>query len=193
MTNHIWRVFQHWLVKKSAKPYLECHQKACKLDTIPTTFLKKVLKHCLPWIAKTVNLLLGTWEFCGKWTSTEVWPLIKALSKGTVKTNYRHVSNLPFFSKTIEKCTLNQLAKHCDIHNLLPEYKSAYRNFHSYKTYLLKLVKDTMWAIEYKQITAVLIMDLSAAFDTVNHDFYLMYYKENLASQTQHSNGTTTS
>ena len=74
--------------------------------------------------------------------------------------NYRPVSNLPFISKIIEKCTLNQLTKHCDTHNLLPEYQSAYRKFYSCEISLLKLVNNTLWVMENKQITAVLIMDL---------------------------------
>ena len=97
-------------------------------------------------------------------------PLIKALSKGTVKENYRPVSKLPFFSKIIEKYTLNQLTRHCDTHNLLPKYQAADRKLHSFETSLLNLVNETLWAMENKQITMVLIMDLSAAFDTVDHD-----------------------
>ena len=100
-------------------------------------------------------------------------PLIKALSKGTVKENYRPVSNLPFISKIIEECTLNQLTKHCDTHNLLPKYQSAYRKFHSWEANLLKLVNNTLWAMENKQITAVLKMDLLATLDTVDHDLLL--------------------
>ena len=100
-------------------------------------------------------------------------PLIKALSIGTVKEKYSLVSNLPFISKIIEKCTLNQLTKQCDTHSLLPKYQSAYRKFHSCETILLKLVNDTLWAIENKQITAVLIMDLLATFNTVGYDLLL--------------------
>ena len=154
---------------------------------------KKVLKHCLPSIAKIVDLLLSTREFCDKWKSAEVWPLIKTFSKGRVKTNYRPVSNLQFISKIIEKCTLNQLTKQCEIHNLLPKYQSAYRKFHSCETSLLKLVNDTLWAMKNKQVIAVLIMELSGAFDTVHHDHLLNVLQTTLASQIWHSNGTATS
>ena len=99
--------------------------------------------------------------------------LTKAFSKGTVKTNYRPVSNLPYISKIIEKCTLNQLTKHCDMHYLLQECQSAYRKFYSCETSLQKLVSDTLWTMEKQQITAELIMDLSTAFDTVDHDLLL--------------------
>ena len=47
--------------------------------------------------------------------------------------------------------------------------------------------------MENKQITAVLIMDLLAAFDTVNHNLLLDALHSKFGIKTQHSNGTTTS
>ena len=73
-----------------------------------------------------------------RWKSTVVQPLIKAISKGTVKTNYRPVNNLSFISIIIQKCTLDQLPTHCDKYSLLLEYQSAYRKFYSCETSLLK-------------------------------------------------------
>ena len=146
--------------------------KSCKLDTIPTTLLKKVVKHCLPSITKVANLLLDTGAFCKRLKCTVVWPLIKAISKGTVKTIYRHSQQPTIYLQIIEKCTINQLTTHCDMYNLLLEYQSACRKFYSCKTSLLKVVSDTVWAMEQQPITAVLIMDLLAVFDTVNHDLF---------------------
>ena len=160
--------------------------KSCKLNTIPTTFLKTVLKHCLPSVVEITNLSLGTGEFCERWKSAVVQPLIKAISKGTIKTNYRTVCNLPSISKIIEKYTLNQLTTHCNMQNLLLEYQSACRKFHSCETSLLKIVNDSLWAMEQKQITAVLIMDLLAAFDTVNNDLLLDVLRKILHQE--HSN-----
>ena len=91
-----------------------------------------------------------------------------------MKKKYRPVSNLPFIIKIIEKCTLNQLTKHSDTHNILLKFQLAYRKAHSCETGLLKLANDTLWAMKNKHITAVLIMDLSAAFDTVDHDLLLI-------------------
>ena len=107
--------------EKIYKTTLRMPSKSGELDTITTTFLIKVLTQCLPSIAKIVNLSLGTGGFCEGWKSAVVWPLIKAYNKGTLKTNYRPVSNLPFISIIIEKCTLNQLIKHCDMQNLVPD------------------------------------------------------------------------
>ena len=150
----------------------------CELDIIPTKFLKKVLSHCIPAITKVVNLSLSTGHFFEDWKLAIVRPLIKSQKKGTEKSNYRPVSNLQFISKVVEKCTLNQLTDHCNKHNLLPEYQSAYRKHYSCETSLLKLVNDTLWAMEDKRITAVTVMDLSVACDTVSHELLLAVLRE---------------
>ena len=146
MTYHNWRDSQHW--QRNLQNHTWNAIKIIWTQHLPYNIHKKVLKHCLPSIAKIVNLSLVTEEFCDKWKSAVGQPLIKVLSKGTVNQNYRPVSNLPFISKILEKCTLNQLTKHCDTHNLLPKYQSAYRKFHSCETSLLKIVIDTLWAME---------------------------------------------
>ena len=61
---------------------------------------------------------------------------------------------------------------------MLPEYQSAYRKHYSCETSLLKLVNDTLWAVENKLITAVTVMDLSVAFDTVSHELLLTVLRE---------------
>ena len=160
------------------KIIMEMQSTTCELDIIPTEFLKKVLKHCIPAITKVVNLSLSSGHFFEDWKLAIVRPLIKSLKKGTEKSNYRPVSNLQFISKVIEKCTLSQLTDHCNKHNLLPEYQSAYRKYYSCETSLLKLVNDTLWAMENKLITAVTVMDLSVAFDTVSHELLLTVLRE---------------
>ena len=134
--------------------------------------------HCIPALTKVVNLSLGLGHFFEDWKLAIVRPLIKSLKEGTEKSNYRPVSNLQFISKVAEKCTLNQLTDHCNKYNLLPEYQSAYRKHYSCETSLLKLVNNTLWAMENKLITAVIVMDLSAAFNTVSHELLLTVLRE---------------
>ena len=95
------------------------------------------------------------------------------ISTGTDETNYRPVSNLGFISKIGEKVTLEQFTKHCNRNSLLPEYQSAYRKNHSCKTSPIKLVNDILWGMEKQLVTAVVILDLSAAFNVVDHDLLL--------------------
>ena len=65
---------------------------------------------------------------------------------------------------------LDQLNLHCDIHCLNPEYQSAYWKDHSCERPLARVSNDILWAIEHKEITVVVALDLSAAFDAVDHE-----------------------
>ena len=87
--------------------------------------------------------------------------------------NYRPVSNLPFLSKVLEKIVLARYNDHCDRYNLIPSFQSAYRPKHSCKTSMVKLVNDLLWSMERKEATAVAVIDLSAAFDTVDHNILI--------------------
>ena len=87
--------------------------------------------------------------------------------------NYRPVSNLSFLSKILEKCALLQFNNHCTVNNLLPDYQSAYREHFSYETALVKLMDDILWNMEAQKITAVVVIDLSATSETIDHDVLL--------------------
>jgi len=80
------------------------------------------------------------------------------------------VSNLAFLSKLIEKAVLLRLNVHVDAHKLLPKNQSAYRRHHSCESALLRLVNDILAGMENQEVTAMIAIDLSAAFDTVDHD-----------------------
>jgi hypothetical protein len=57
--------------------------------------------------------------------------------------------------------------------SLQPGYQSAYRKGYSTETALVKLVYDILWNMESQKVSALVCIDLSAAFDTVNHDVLL--------------------
>ena len=144
--------------------------KTYQLDIIPTDKLKEVLEGCLPAITHITNSSLDTRSFCEEWKEAIVKTLVKKPSGGLVKTNYRPVNNLGFISKVVEKVILEQFMKHCKQNSLLPEYQSAYRKEHSCVTSLVKLVNDILMGMENQLVTGVVKLDLSAAFDTVDHD-----------------------
>ena len=166
------------------KVIMDMPTKSYELDIISTKLLKQVLYSCIPAIMKIINLSLDKGDFRSQWKSAVVHPLIKSLSKGT-NNNYRLVSNLPFISKVAEKCTLQHLSDHPDTYDLLPEYQSAYRNNFSCETSLLKLTNDTLWGNENKIITPAIILDLSAAFNTVTHNLLLKILEKSLESKTK--------
>ena len=155
------------------KLIMERPTKTCESDIIPTKLLKEILPTIIPALTKIANLSINNGVFSEKWKSATVKPLIKSQSKGTIHQNYRPVSNLTFLSKVVEKITLNWFTQHCEDYHLLPDYQSAYKKFHSCKTSLIKLVDDLLWAMERQEVTAMTVLELLAAFDTVDHDLLL--------------------
>ena len=87
--------------------------------------------------------------------------------------NYRLVSNLNFISKLLESTVLIQIQDHLYNQNLLPQYQSSYLVNFSTETLLMKLMDDILKGMESQEVTALVALDLSAAFDTVDHDLLL--------------------
>ena len=55
----------------------------------------------------------------------------------------------------------------------MPSYQSAYREHHSCKTALVRLTNDLLWNMEVQWVRALVAIDLSVAFDTVDHTVLL--------------------
>ena len=90
-----------------------------------------------------------------------------------VLTNYRSVSNLPYISKVIERVVASQLHDHMECHSLAKPLQSAYRQYHLTKTALTYVVNDILVSLNQKQSVLLVLHDLSATFDTVDHSLLL--------------------
>ena len=88
-------------------------------------------------------------------------------------TNYRPVSNLPFLSKVLERIVLKQFLQHLESHSLLEPFQSAYRKCHSAETALLRVVNDLLQASDSGHVSILSLLDLSAAFDAIDHDILI--------------------
>ena len=87
--------------------------------------------------------------------------------------SYRPISNLNFLSKIIERIIHNRLTKHLNTFQSLSPFQSAYRKFHSTETALLKIQNDLLLATNQQKISALILLDLSSAFDTIDHHILL--------------------
>ena len=87
--------------------------------------------------------------------------------------NYRPVSNLSFLSKVLEKVMVNQLNTHINSSNTSNQYQCAHKKFHSIETTLLKIHSDILASMDAGKVTALTLLDLSAAFDTIDHTILL--------------------
>jgi len=156
------------------KLILSGNSKYCCLDPIPTELLKRCIDSLLPTITSIVTKSITTNTFPNSLKHAIITPLIKkrSLDSDTLN-NYRPVSNLPYIGKLIEKVIVNRLNDHMINDNLHAPLQSAYRKYHSTETALTKIVNDLLLTIDNKQSTLLVMLDLSAAFDTVNHRILL--------------------
>ena len=151
------------LIQKSVK-------KSCVLDPLPTTLVCDSLDVLLPVITKLVNTSLTTAYFPTEWKQAIVNPLLK---KGAIKDvthkNLRPISNLQFISKITERAVFDQVYSQMTDNELFPVLQSAYRKGHSTETALLKVVNDILSNMNKQHVSILVLLDLSAAFDTVDH------------------------
>ena len=82
-------------------------------------------------------------------------------------------SNLTFISKILEKVVYSRLDDHLTNNQLMDEVQSAYIIYHSTETALLKVQTDILTALDKGSVAVLLMLDLSAAFDTIDHPILL--------------------
>ena len=90
-----------------------------------------------------------------------------------VYANFRPISNLTFMSKLTERVVASQLIEHVTNSCLDEIMQSAYKQFHSTETALVKVFNDIAIDIDSNRAVILLVLDLSAAFDTVDHSILL--------------------
>lgn len=145
--------------------------KSCCLDPVPTKLIKACLDILLPLITRIINQSLSTSTVPKAFKLAAITPILKKANLIVeILKNFRPIANLPFLSKVLEKVANKQLLHHKDIHGLREKFASAYRAFHSTETALLMIQHDLLLSLDKKQCVIMVMLDLSAAFDTVNHE-----------------------
>ena len=144
---------------------------SCLLDPQPTWLMKKCLMSNLPALTRIVNLSLQSGIFPADAHQAIVTPIIKktSLDKEDVK-SYRPVSNLSYVTKLIEKVVATQFVDHLSRNELYDSMQSAYRANFSTETALMKLQNDILSAFDVRRGVLVVLLDLTAAFDTIDHE-----------------------
>ena len=84
--------------------------------------------------------------------------------------NFRPISNLSFLSKLLERAICRQLTAYLESGSLLPKHQSVHRANHSIETAMLRVFSDLVAASDAGNISLLALLDLSAAFDTVDYD-----------------------
>ena len=148
--------------------------KSCALDPVPAHVLKECLSVLLPALTKIVNLSIKSALVPDCFKLALLNPLLKKPRLDfEIYANFRPISNLIFISKLTEKVVASQLVDYIMRNDLDEIFQSAYKQFHSTETALVRVNNDILVALDNHQSVILLLLDLSAAFDTVDHGILL--------------------
>jgi hypothetical protein len=166
--------FQEISIEDVRRILLHSPPKTCTLDPLPTSVLRDVIDVLLPFIWVMCNASLRDGRLPDSQKAAIITPVLKKTNADPDEPkNYRPISNLTFMSKVIERIVAEQVTRHLNISNLMPPLQSAYRCHHSTETAVVKVLSDILDAVYTGKVTLLGLLDLSAAFDTVDHGILL--------------------
>ena len=90
-----------------------------------------------------------------------------------IASNNRPISLLSCLSKICDKVALNQYTEHLTNHRLLTEHQSGNRKKHSTETLNIAVTDMLLEAMDNKQLSVVILLDMSKAVDSVDHNMLL--------------------
>ncbi len=141
------------------------------LDVIPIKFLLKALDSLAPFSLSVINGLLSSGCVPDYLQTAGIQSLLKKPgSDPSVHNNDRTTAKLPFLSKSPKKVVSNQLSQNLISNNILDKFQSWFRHQHSTENALVRVINDILMKAGTGDCTVLLLLDVSAAFDPVDHD-----------------------
>jgi hypothetical protein len=138
-------------------------------DGIPALLIKHCVQHIIKPLMFIFNLSLSTGTFPNLMKITKVRPIFKKGRKQDVS-NYRPISILPVFSKILETIMYNRVLSFLNKHNLITSVQNGFRANKSTYTAIQSFIEEILNALDSKHPAVGLFLDLSKAFDVINHD-----------------------
>ena len=145
-------------------------------DGLSARFLKMSASIIAPVLTKIYNISIQTCIYPQKFKNAKVVPIHKKGAKND-KSNYRPISVLPIISLILERHVSIHLKEHFEMNGLFYSRQSGFRTNHSCQTALVKLLDEWVAAIDNNEIVGTLFLDLSKAFDLVDHAILLKKLK----------------
>jgi hypothetical protein len=139
-------------------------------DIIPTNVTIESITPVLPYLTDTINQSLVSGTLPEEFKHAVVRPILKGSNPDPNEvSNYRPVSLLPFLAKVLERIVAKEIMEHMNVNQIGESRESGYKSCHSTETALLKATDDLRRNPDRGQVSILAILDLSAAFDTIDH------------------------
>lgn len=142
------------------------------LDGVTVHMLLLCLPYCKDALCHIINCSLQTGKVPTIWKAAKIIPLRKKDDSLELK-DLRPISILPPGSKVLEKIVHYQVTQYLEMHHILLNIQSGFRKNFSTTTALLKINDDIFRALDNSLITIIVLLDMSKAFDSINHDLLL--------------------
>ena len=139
-------------------------------DLIPPKILTILKEYISEPIEHIINLMVSEGYFPDQAKISSITPSFKKDDR-TLKTNYRPISVLSALSKVLEKFLFKQMSDYFD--NIFPEYLSGFRKGYGCHHVLMSMIENWKYVLGNKKVIAALSMDLSKAFDCLQHDLII--------------------
>ena len=151
-------------MKKSTSSGSDSINAIVLMDIYPS--IKRTLLHL-------VNLSLCSGIFPSVLKNTKITPIQKPGKNSLEASSYRPVSNTCSIGKIIERCVFKQILDHINNLQLINENHHGGVKHHSTTTCVLQLLNDANNELEMNKKTALMAVDLSSAYDLVDHKLLL--------------------
>ena len=167
---------------------------SCGFDNISTIFLKQIAPTIIKPLTLLINQVFNTGIFPDRLKLAKVIPVFK---KGDSKliNNYRPISLLPVISKVLETIIANQLSQYFEDNKLFHDNQCGFRTGLSTEYATIELTDRIISNMDINEIPFSIFLDLSKAFDTLDHTILLQKLKYygidgkalHLCEQTEHN------
>ena len=138
-------------------------------DLMPSFIYKDYAFELAKPLTKIINLSITEQTFPKEWKYAEVIPIYKNKGAKEDPDSYRPVSLLAIAGKILEKAVQLQLKNHLYINRIIPDHQHGFRPNHSTTTCTISIADAIAQNTDKGRISALVALDFSKAFDTINH------------------------
>ena len=161
-TTHVSQLIDELLLNKSPG-----------IDKITARVIKDCKIHIVDQITNLINCSLHTCTFPRAWKLAEVIPLMKNDLDPEKGPNNRPISLLPILSKLCERVAYLQITTFLTGRSKLSKHQSGNKKLYSTETLNILTTDYIIDQMDKKNLTAMVLIDLSKAFDSISHDILL--------------------